>query len=896
MSAEPGAGAPSMPLLETKLHAPRRRRAVVPRERLALRLRPVDLPPLVLVSAPAGFGKSTLLAEWARGAADQGVRTAWLSLERTDSDPAVFWSYVVAALRTVAPEVGTEALATLPTSPAALESVVGLLVNDLAGLSAEVALVLDDYHVIESIPVHESVLFLVEHLPAHVHLLLASRSDPPWPLGGLRARGDLLEVRAADLRFSADEARTYLTDEMGLDLTAADVDALGARTEGWIAALQLAALSLQGRDDPSGFIAGFAGDDRFVVDYLVDEVLDRQTDDTRTFLLDTSILSRLSAPLCAAVTGREDARATLDALERANLFLVALDDRREWYRYHHLFAEVLRARLADDPTDRGVERHRRASAWWEGEGDRAEAIRHALAAGDVERAAELIELSVSDLRRTRQDATLRAWMDALPDEVFADRPVLNLGRVGARMVTSDVDGVAALLDDVEAWLDPERPKDRMVVHDHAEMERLPAQAAMYRAGLALLDGDIHATIGHGTRAVTLADPDDHLGRGAAAALIALAQWTGGHLRAAAEQYATAIAEFVAATYWPAVLGCSLGLADIQVGLGRLGAAERTLTTALDLTRPHGPQRGVADVHVGLAEVRLERDERTAAAADLDRSLEVGEHLALAQHAHRWRVVAARLRSIDGDHAGALDLLREAEQRYDTDYSPPARPVGASTARVHLAAGDLAAALSWAAASGLTVDDEATYLREHEHLTLARVLIASGRSDDALPLVERLLAAADAGGREGSAVEGRLLLALAVDARGDRRAAVDALADALDRAAGERLVRTFLDAGAPATDLLRAVAGEGRAVDLASALLAATGAPSEAQRPQVLVDELSRREIEVLRLLRTDLTGPEIAAELVVSLNTVRSHTKSIFSKLGVTNRLAAIRRADELGL
>ena len=894
-------GAAGLPLLESKLHVPRRRRGIVARARLEHRLDREALPAVVLVSAPAGFGKTTLVAEWVAGEAGEGARhAAWLSLDRRDSDPSVFWSYVVAALRTVAPEVGSDALAALqssPSSPSSLETVVATLINDLAALDGDVVLVLDDYHVVESLEVHESMRFLVEHRPAQLHLIVGSRADPPWPLAALRARGALLEIRAADLRFTGEEAGAYLNDAMGLELTAADVDTLEGRTEGWIAALQLAALSLQGREDTAAFIAGFAGDDRFVVDYLIDEVLDRQSDEVRAFLLETSILTRLSAPLCAAVTGRADAKAILDGLERSNLFLVALDDRRQWYRYHHLFADVLRARLSDERPDLVGARHRRAGDWFEAHGDRAEAIRHAIAAEDHERAAELIELAIPDLRRARQEATQRQWLDALPPELFEKRPVLSLGRVGARMVIGHVDGVEELLDHIEGWLDPDRPRDEMIVHDHAELRRLPAQTAMYRAGLALLRGDLPGTIAHGRRVADLSAADDHFLRAAAAALTGLAHWTVGDLEAAHHGYAAAIAEFEEAGFHADMLGCSLGLADIQVAQGRLGAAERTLAAGLDLAAAHGPLRGTADMHVGLAELHLERNELDAATGHLRASLELGEHVALRQHAYRWRVVDARLRAAAGDHPGALDLLREAERRYDTDYSPRVRPVTATTARVQLAAGDLAAAERWAAGAGLTTDDELTYLREYEHLTLARVLLATGRAGETIPYLQHLLEAAEAGHRAGSAIEALALLALAHEAAGDTLQAVSVLAEALTRAQPERFVRVVLEAGPGMTGVLKAAIRHGRAADQAGALLGATGAtpPSRSGR-QGLVDELSRRELDVLRLLRSDLSGPEIAAELVVSLNTVRTHTKNIFMKLGVNSRRAAVRRADELGL
>ena len=887
-----------VPLLESKLHLPRRRRGIVPRARLEQRLDRGALPPVVLVSAPAGFGKTTLVAEWIGGAGDHGAgHTAWLSLDPRDSDPSVFWAYVVAALQKVAPEVGADALATLQSSPSSLETVVATLLNDFMAHDSEVVLVLDDYHVVESLDVHESMRFLVEHLPDQLHLVVTSRADPPWPLASLRARGELVEVRAADLRFTGEEAAAYLTEAMGLDLAPADIDALEDRTEGWIAALQLAALSLQDRDDPAAFIAGFAGDDRFVVDYLVDEVLDRQPEEIRAFLLETSILSRLTAPLCADVTGRGDAKAILDSLERSNLFVVALDDRRQWYRYHHLFADVLRARLVDEQAALVPALHRRASVWFEAGGDRAEAIRHAMAAEDFSRAAELVELAIADLRQARQDATQRQWLDALPPEVFENRPVLKLGLVGAHMVTGDIEGVEELLDDIEGWLDSTRPKDDMVVHDHVEFRRLPAQAAMYRAALALLRGDLAGTIAHAERVAALSTADDHVGRGAAAALIGLAQWADGELEGAHRGYVAAIAEFEAAGFYADILGCSLGLSDIQVAQGRLGAAERTLAAGLEVAAAHGPLRGTADMHIGMAELHFERNELEAAAEHLRAGVELGEHLALGQLAYRRRVVEARLRAAAGDYGDALALLQEAERHYDTDYSPKARPVTATTVRVQLAAGDLQSARDWAAGTGLAVDDDLTYLREYEHLTLARVLLASGRADDVIPFLERLLAAAEAGGRGASAVEAMVLLALAHDAAGARPHALSVLGDALARAHIERFVRTVLEAGPGINGLLKAAVRHGREADQAAAFLSAADAAVPVARPrQGLVDELSSRELDVLRLLRSDLSGPEIAAELMVSLNTVRTHTKSIFMKLGVNSRRAAVRRADELGL
>ena len=400
---------------------------------------------------------------------------------------------------------------------------------------------LDDYHLIDAQEIHDGVAFLLEHLPPEVHVVIATRADPGFPLARLRARGELEEIRAADLRFTTDEAVAYLNDVMGLDLTTADVDALEARTEGWIAALQLAALSMQGRSDAAEFIAGFAGDDRYIVDYLVEEVLQRQAEPVRQFLLRTSILARLSGPSCDAVTGEGGGKAMLEQLDRGNLFLVPLDDRRQWYRYHHLFADVLLARLMDEQSDIVPDLHRRASAWYEEHGEPSEAIRHALAAGDVEHAAELMERAMPATRSSRQGtAAMLGWLDALPDEVIAARPVLSVHHAGLLLDSGRLDGAEARLRDAEAWLSVPVDVDggrnasqgAPIVVDEAEFRRLPAAIAVYRAAQAHLRGDVDSTMAHAARALDLIDPDDHLGRGSAAGLLALAHWTTGDLDAA----------------------------------------------------------------------------------------------------------------------------------------------------------------------------------------------------------------------------------------------------------------------------------------------------------------------------------------------------------------------------
>jgi LuxR family maltose regulon positive regulatory protein len=671
------------------------------------------------------------------------------------------------------------------------------------------------------------------------------------------------------------------------------VQALEARTEGWIAALQLAALSMQDRDDLGDFIRNFTGDDRFVVDYLAEEVLERQPEEVRSFLLQTSVLTRMTGPLCDAVTAGHGGTAMLETLERANLFLVPLDDRRQWYRYHHLFGDVLRARLLGERPEQVRELHRRASAWYEDHGDRREAIAHALAAHDFPWAAQLIELATPEMRYTRQEATLRRWLEALPGELFESRPVLILTLVGARMGTGDTTGVEPLLERAERWLGGDRPPDT-IVFDEDEFAGLPEQVAVYRSGLALLTGDIAGARAHANRVLELAHPSDHYRRGGAAALLGLAHWHEGDIGPARERYAEAVTHFLEMGWVPDALGCSLALGDIEVAQGRFADARRTFEAGLSHARGRPGLRGTADMHVALSELLLEANDLDAAQQHVETATALGEHAGLPQNAYRRRVAAARLRHAHGDDAGALELLAEAEAVFNTDFSPPIRPIGALRARILLAQGDVAGAARWAEDRALTPDDDLTYVREFEHITLARVLLAQQATDRAVGFLDRLLAAATAGGRQHRVVEVLVLLSIAHHRRGDRPAATSALGEALARARPEGYLRVFLDEGEPVQELLRTTHWSGPATDHAR-LLVADPLPVRATSNGSAHD-LSPRELEVLRLLRSELSGPDIARELVVSLNTMRTHTKSIYAKLGARNRREAVRLAAELGL
>jgi LuxR family maltose regulon positive regulatory protein len=894
------------PLVETKLYIPKLRRSLVARPRLSERLSRGAESRLTLISAPAGFGKTTLLSAWLADSGGERRSVAWLSLEESDSRPGVFWTYAITALQTVVPGVGAGALPLLQSAQTPIESVLATLLNELGAVPNEIHLVLDDYHLVDGPDLETGMVFLLEHLPPHVHLVISSRADPALPLARLRARGELVEVRAAELRFTLDEVTDYLNEVVGLDLTANDIAALEGRTEGWIAALQLAALSMRGRADVAGFIAGFTGDDRYIVDYLVEEVLRRQPDDVRRFLIQTSILDRLSGPLCDAVTAQRGGKAMLEGLDRANLFVVPLDDSRRWYRYHHLFADVLQTHLLAEPADVATDLHRRASRWYDRTGEPAPAIRHALAAGDVERAAGLIELAIPALLRNRQEPTIRGWLDAIPDEVVRVRPVLAVGLIGALMSVGEFEGVEARLRDVEQLLEkPAASRAEMVVVDGDEFLRLPGAIQMYRAALALVRGDTAGTIRHAHLAIDRTAADDHLTRAGASALLGLAYWSAGDLEAAHRSYSACVDGLRRVGNISDILGCSIAVADIRLTQGRLGEAQRTYEQAMQLASQHGGPalRGTADMHVGLSQIAVERDDLDGATRHLRRSQELGEHTGLPQNRYRWRVAMARVRQAHGDLSGALRLLDEAEQAYTGDFSPNVRPVPASRARLLAAQGRVGEALGWAREQGLSVDDELSYLREFEHVTLARALLgqyaaqrAGDSADEAARLLERLLAAAEAGERTGSVIEILALQALAHHARGDAPAALASLERALTLAEPEGYVRVFVGEGPPMASLLKAVAKHRASWGYVRRLVDACGGDQPRRVAQGLVAPLSERELEVLRLLGSDLDGPAIARELVVSLNTLRTHTRNIYAKLGVNSRREAVRQAGQLNL
>lgn len=939
---------PVLEIIQTKTIVPPLRSEIVSRPRLIETLNGGLHRKLTLISAPAGFGKTTLVAEWINhleGQANPANRMtswiAWLSLDEGDNEPACFLTYFIAALNQI---VGIEAVfgkavqSTLRSSPPLpVDAILTSLINEIAAFPDEMILVLDDYHVIEAQAVHDALHFLLDNMPPQMHLAIATREDPLLPLSRLRVMDQLTELRGADLRFTPDEAAEFLNRVMGLDLSKEDVAALESRTEGWIAGLQLAAISLQGQADTPRLIQTFTGSNRLVLDYLMEEVLDRQPESIQAFLLQTAILDRLTGSLCDALrfgttqppAGQENGQAILERLDRANLFIVPLDDERRWYRYHHLFADLLRQRLRQDHSEQIRELHRRASAWYAGVGLWADAIRHAFAAEDLERAADLAELAWRPMNESYRAVAWLGWVKALPAELVRSRPALSAGCGWASLDAGDLEAAELYLRDAERWLDasanvtegPEDPSDDtrperrrgMVVLDGEEFRSLSSSVANARAYLAQALGDVTGTVKYARRATELLREDDYFDRGLADILPGFAYWASGDLEAAYTAVAHAVSNMQKTGKVIFVISFTSYLADIMTAQGRLHETKRTYSQLLEYAMEQGepvvPETAI--VHLGLSEVYLEQGDLEAARQHLQRSEEFGEQPAFAPWYRHWIYAHARVLEARGDVDGVLELLNEAERLYYRHPIPDVRPLAALMARAWLVQGDLNAALRWVDERRLSVDDELNYLHEFEHITLARVLIARYRRDrrfdsirKALRLLEQLLRAAEEGGRRGSAIEILALQALAHEAQGDILSALGSLERALTLAEPEGYCRVFVGEGAPMARLLYEALSREISPDYVRRLLAefphaGPGRPgSSPTQTQELdwVEPLSDREVEVVDLIAAGLTNREIAERLYLSLNTVKVHTRNIYGKLGVSNRVQAVARARALGV
>jgi ATP/maltotriose-dependent transcriptional regulator MalT len=914
-----GTTTPTDPPLATKLHVPRPPLQLVRRPHLVERLQQAVERPLTLIAAPAGFGKTTLLSTWLEHAS---LPAAWLSLEQDDDDLTRFWSYVFTALARVHQGLGTSALSLLQASPLSplppIESVLTVWINELATLPHEMALVLDDYHLITAPPIHRAVTYLVDHLPPQLHLVMATRADPPLPLARLRARGHLTEIRAADLRFTSEEVMAFLTQALGPHLSTEEIAALEARTEGWIAGLQLAALSMQGRTDSAGFLAAFRGSHRYIIDYLVEEVLAQQPEPVQTFLLQTAILDRLQGSLCEAVMGvtREpggeaSGQAMLEQVEQANLFLTPLDDEQRWYRYHQLFAEALRHRLQRRQPDLVPELHRRASTWYEQHGLTREAVHHALTAADFAQAARLIEHTAELVAKRGELATLRSWLAALPDELLRARLELCLWQGWLLALSGQYDSAERLLQDLEPRLRTSTASSELPATsgaadppwldaNHRGLIEYTGRMAAIRAFIAFRRGNTQRTIDLALQALEQL-PQDQAFRGLVAWYLGIAYLESGDQAKGSASLTEARASSLAADNSYVAFMATFELAQMQARQGYLHQADQSYQQALEL----GAERGgtlaaTGPAYVGRGELQREWNHLDRASHSLQVGIVQCQQTGNASIMLRGHIMLARVKQAQGDAAGADQLIQQIPQILRSSSLSPLNAASANAwhARLSLQQGDLALASRWVQEQHLGVDDELNPGREWEYVTLARVLIAQHRPHEALSLLARLLQQAERQGWMGNALEIFVLQALASRARGDEAGAMERLARALSLAEPEGYIRLFVDEGEPMVALLRQAYARGIAPDYVATLLSAAGAPALAAPAPArsLLEPLTERELEILRLLVAGLSNAAMAQELVITVGTVKSHISHIYGKLGVQSRSQAIARAHSLHL
>jgi LuxR family transcriptional regulator, maltose regulon positive regulatory protein len=860
-------------LVKTKLTPPPPRAGRVVRRRLIDCLDAGLAGPLILVAAPAGFGKTTLVVDWLGTSAQRSRTLAWLALDEADNDPARFWSYVVGALETARPGVAAGALELLGVPGAAtVDNIVDELAHDLSTIADPIVLVLDDYHTVVTPTIHAGLASVLERLPPSVHLVVSTRSDPPLPLARMRARAQVTEVRAVDLRFTAEETAEFLAEVMGLELTPDQLAVLGARTEGWVAGLQLAGLSLQrqaGDTERAAFVRAFGGSHRFVVDYLVDEVLAQQPERIGAFLLRTSILQRLSGPLCHAVTGEADSQALLETIERANLFLVPLDDQRGWYRYHHLFGDVLRHRLSQQLPDLLPELHHRASTWCATNGLEQVAIEHALVAHDWATAARLIDSVLWSLHARGERETVRRWLLAVPEDARKQFPLLQLSLGHAWLSGGEFDKAADVLREVH---DTAGPNTETI-----------ARALLLEANLAVQRGDPSRAIACAERARSLLPRDDPRSHSSAAVLLESAYLARGDLHAAERIFA----EARPAPEQPVVSWLLRSDRAVLDALrGRLHDAARRHREVL---REVGdlPVVYAVEQHWRLAALHLEWNELDVADEHLVAALARTERAHADVFLARIQLTRAQLLLARDDLTGASDALDAAERAAErVGNRLHVRWTKAQRARLQLLRGNAAAAEQWALALA-SASDLDSIEREPEALVMARVDLARGQPHAALRTVGPVLERADATGCEASAIRVLVILALVQASGGDVQRAIASLEDALRRGEPGGFRRVFLDEGQALVPLLRQARNADR-VQVAT-LLAALDARAKPS-------PVSSREQEVLVLVAEGLSNREIADRLVVTPNTVKAHVRHLGTKLGASSRTQLLARARSSGL
>ena len=897
------------PLLSTKFFIPPARPGVVSRPRLLERLDAGSHAKLILISAPAGYGKTTLITQWIQQIqSNKTAQICWYSLDEDDNGTQQFFRYLASAVEALPGQQSTLKQLIQSPQPLPVKNLMNAFINDAAAVSTPFFLILDDYHVIESAEIDQAMDIIIENMPPPMRLIITSRSDPGFPMARRRARAELIELHADEMRFTEAEAARFLQQTMGLTLLPAQIAALENRTEGWIAGLQMAVLSMQNRGDVTGFIDSFTGSHRFIMDYLLEEVLNQQSVEVQDFLLQTAVLTHLCADLCDALRQTPPpSQQILEQLETHNIFLIPLDNDRRWYRYHHLFADLLRQQLQQQQPDKVADLNGRASVWYENNGQEIKAIQHALAAKDVERVADLLELAWPTMDITSQSAAWLGWAKTVPDEIVCTRPVLDVAYAWALLDEGDMAAADVHLRDVEQRL--QQPSPKIVIVDKEQFQWLPATIASARAYHARMLGDTPSTMKYAQQALDLLPEDDYIKRIPAMMLLGLMYWGQGELDTAYQSVDDAISVFRKAGQITFAIGGTCCLANMRIAQGRLQDAvsiyERALQLALAQGDPAVP--GTADLYLGLAGLHHERGNVEEVQQNLSKSEALSEE-ALTYWPYRLRITQAQIKQSQGDMDGAITLLDEAETLYFSTPIPNLRPVSALKMRVWIAQGKLTAALGWEREQGLSVADDLSFLRQFEHITLARLRLAQykqGGNDhamlEAMALLNRLLKAAEEGRWLTSMIEILLLQAVAHQAQDNLPLARVPLARALTLAEPEGYVRIFVDEGLPMVRLLQKMNGEKAVMKrYCHTLLTAFAAQAETQpsspNPQPLVDPLSERELEILALIAAGLKNKEIAEQLVISVNTVLYHNKNIYSKLGVNKRALAIAQAKEIGL
>jgi LuxR family maltose regulon positive regulatory protein len=886
-------------LLRTKLFVPAVRPNQITRARLSRLMDEGDDQALILVSAPAGYGKTTLVSSWLK---EKNIPSAWLSLDDGDNDPVRFLQYLMIAIEPISSGIEANLFGLLHRiQPADYENVINLMLNDLASASAPFVLVLDDLHVLHSDGTLKMLLYIIEHKPPQMHLVILTRTDPPLPLARLRARGQLLDIRAELLRFTEPEIAAFLNETMELGLSAGDLSALEKRTEGWIASLQLAALSMQGSNDAHSFVSAFTGSHHYVMDYLVEEVLKVQPKNVGDFLLQTSILGRLSGPLCDAIVEPDlrnpiNGQSMLESLEGMNLFTIPLDDDRQWYRYHHLFEDVLRKRLEHQSAQLLPELHRRASVWYEKNGFLSESIQQAIASGDQERAAKLIEDNGCMLLISGEVATLLNWTRAI-DFQAENRPWLAVQKAWALAITGDLAQVEPTLQGPEELLAPLEPT--------VEVRTLKGTIAAARAHCANSQGDTQTAAKYARQALDLLPDCSSISqsiRSVTTSILGDASWINGNLEEARRAYTEAIQIGRNAGNLNMVIIAESNLGDILSEQGQLYKAADIYTHALQMAiRPDGQRSPLAgNLYLGLGKLAYERNELIEASNYFNQCIDLCKQWGDVDLQAIACAVLARLEQAMGHSKEAVAGIREAERLASEHQLSPGRYLKllSELIRFWLVQGDLEESSQRIEKWALSDKGEIPYKQELKYTLLLRTLLAKKDYETAITLSKRLEKQAEPAGRMGTVIETQVLQALAYQGMKDTDHALSALGKALSLAEPERYVRIFLDEGEEMTRLLCQAESRQVGNGYAGMLLSGIDKSSGMTQPsmQLLVDPLTSRELEVLNLIKAGNSNQDIASQLVISITTVKRHISNIYAKLGVESRTQAVAIGKELKL